>query len=101
MPRTAPPNQTDVLLALLREARQSAGVTQTALAEFLGFRQTDISKVERGDRRLDILELRAWVDGLGVPFLDFVEELHRRLAAQEVLHTQASGAKAVRNRPKA
>jgi len=100
MPRTVPSNQTDTLLTLLRETRQSAGVTQAALAEVLGLRQTDISKVERGDRRLDVLELRAWAHGVGAPFLTLVHELDRRIAAQDAVHAQASGSKAIRTRPK-
>lgn len=76
---------------MLREARVRQGVTQGNLADALGFNQSDISKVERGVRRLDVLELRAWVGALGISFLTFVTELHERVAAREVFD-RASGA---------
>jgi len=52
-------------LSELRRARTAAGVSQVQLAEALGQLQTYISKCERGDRRLDVVELRAWVVALG------------------------------------
>jgi len=65
-------------------------VTQAALAEAIGFRQTDVSKVERGVRRLDVLELRAWMSALGISVAEFVGELDTRLTSIEVLGRQKS-----------
>ncbi len=44
------------LCELLVEARKSRGLSQAALAERLGWLQTVISKYERGERRLDLIE---------------------------------------------
>lgn len=44
------------LIELLREARENAGLTQIQAAERLGCRQTFISKIECGERRLDVVE---------------------------------------------
>jgi transcriptional regulator with XRE-family HTH domain len=44
------------LLALLIRARKDAGMTQVALADRVGRRQTFVSKYELGERRLDIAE---------------------------------------------
>ena len=44
------------LLDLLREARTNAGITQAQLSESLGRPQSYVSKYERGDRRLDVIE---------------------------------------------
>ena len=44
------------LQKLLREARKSAGLSQHEVAKGLGWRQADVSKVEAGERRLDVVE---------------------------------------------
>lgn len=38
------------------EARENAGLSQTVLAERLGRPQSYVSKFERGERRLDVVE---------------------------------------------
>jgi transcriptional regulator with XRE-family HTH domain len=58
-------------LAHLRGARKEAGVTQAVLAERLGETQTFVSKCERGERRLDIVETQTWLTALGVSFVEF------------------------------
>jgi len=49
----------------LRAARDAAAMTQEALASKLRVHQTLISKGELGTRRVDIVELRAWLRALG------------------------------------
>jgi transcriptional regulator with XRE-family HTH domain len=63
----------------LRALRENAGVTQEQLAEVLGLHQTFVSKVERGVRRLDVVELRLWLRVLGVRLADFAARLEERL----------------------
>ncbi|MBU4281593.1 MULTISPECIES: helix-turn-helix transcriptional regulator [Comamonadaceae] len=82
------PPRSDVLLIfteLLRSARSDSGMSQIELGERLGVHQSVVSKVERGVRRLDVVELRAWLSALSVPLLDFVERLDRELASRESL----------------
>jgi transcriptional regulator with XRE-family HTH domain len=44
----------------LRSARLELGVTQAALAERLGQPQSFVSKTERCERRLDVVEFVSW-----------------------------------------
>ena len=67
------------LLTLLRDLRERAGFTQFALAESLGNTQTFISKIERGERRIDVVEFIEICDALGVdPFAALREYVKRR-----------------------
>jgi transcriptional regulator with XRE-family HTH domain len=47
------------LVSVLIEARQMSGLTQAQLAEKVGKDQTFISIIERGQRRVDVLEFVA------------------------------------------
>lgn len=72
-----------VVLRLLREARERAGLTQVELAEKLGQSQSFMSKAERSDRRLDIVQLRTILKVLGVRLADFVRRLEGELGGDE------------------
>ena len=63
------------LLKLLIKARETRGITQVMLARRLQMTQSAVSKVERGERRLDVVELHTWCAALGVPFVKFAGEL--------------------------
>jgi transcriptional regulator with XRE-family HTH domain len=67
------------LLSLLREAREAAGISQTALAERLGQSQSFVSKVEIGERRLDLIQVRTICRTLGTTLPAFVAALEDRL----------------------
>lgn len=70
------------LLRLLRETREKAGITQTDMATRLGRSQSFVTKYERGDRRLDVIQLRTICQVLDTDLPSFVAELERRLAKQ-------------------
>jgi transcriptional regulator with XRE-family HTH domain len=55
-------------------------LSQDQLAKRLPFRQVAISKIERGRRRVDIIELRMICDSLGIELSEFITELEGRLA---------------------
>ncbi len=61
--------------AFLRQVREEAGLKQSELAERLEVRQAWVSSYERGERRLDVLELRQVVVALGLDFLGFMARL--------------------------
>lgn len=67
-----------LLLDLLVEARKAAPLTQAQVAERLGKPQSFVSKYERGERRLDVIEFIEVCRQLGVE----PEKLIQRLDAQ-------------------
>ena len=70
------------VLRLFRQAREDAGITQVDLAKRLGQTQSFVSKVERGDRRLDIIQLRTILKLFGTTLPQFVDQLEKDLAKQ-------------------
>lgn len=81
MRRSLRTQQNKVLLLLLRERREMLGLRQADLAKMLGQTQATVSRVETGERRLDVVELRAWLLALDVRFLPFMKLLDERLSA--------------------
>ena len=67
------------LRALLREVRVAAGLKQADLAEKLKQSQSFVSKYESGERRLDLLELRAICAAVGLSLPEFVKRLEQSL----------------------
>lgn len=53
------------LVALLKRLRRSSGMTQADLAVRLELTQSSVSKIERGERRLDVLEFAALCHAAG------------------------------------
>lgn len=64
---------------MLVEARTRAGVTQVELATRLGRPQPFISFVERGERRVDVIEFYAIMKALGADPEEAFHELVTRL----------------------
>lgn len=64
---------------LLRETRERSGLTQSALAERVGQSQSYISKWERGDLRLDLVQLRELCRAMDVSLPAFVTEFDSRV----------------------
>jgi transcriptional regulator with XRE-family HTH domain len=78
----------DVFLELLRNRRMRQRLRQADLADRLGRGQTVVSRVERGARRLDVVELWAWLAALEIDFLAFARELDQCLKAHPVPNAQ-------------
>lgn len=72
MKKTLFSEEYQALLDLLKATRVEAGISQEQLAESLNVTQSFISKCERGERRMDIVELRTWCKALGISFPAFV-----------------------------
>jgi len=68
-------------IAFIASVRKAANITQVELAERLGKPQSFVSKVERGERRLDVIEFCQVADALGhapVKLLQEFIDLRRR-----------------------
>ncbi|MDO5505128.1 MAG: helix-turn-helix transcriptional regulator [Pseudoxanthomonas suwonensis] len=78
MPKTLHRPESDLLRQMLLAARHEAGLTQADVAGAWGVPQERISAIERGIRRLDLIELQDLCALMGVDLLDFVGEFHAR-----------------------
>lgn len=71
-----------VMLNALRAKRRAAGLTQNNLAKRMNVSRLFIGRCERGERRIDVIELQAICKALGVDFFEFMIEIqeyqHRR-----------------------
>lgn len=72
-----------LFLSHLRAARKAAGLTQEQVAERLGQTQSFVSKCERGERRIDVVELRAFCQAIGISFADFIQELETAMQQRD------------------
>ena len=60
---------------LMIEARKSANLTQSELAKRLSRPQSFVSKYERGERRLDVIEFLQVTKALGMDAANLIKEL--------------------------
>jgi len=88
----------EIFLGKLVSARKEAGLTQEELARRVRRTQSWVSKVERGERRIDVIELREVCQALERSFPIFVKALEdslpqkrRRHAAQAPSPAEKSG----------
>ena len=68
-----------ILLEQLYRLRMSSGLRQADLAEKLGVPQSFISKIESGERRTDLIELREICVALGSNLREFINEFEKAL----------------------
>jgi len=68
-----------VLLRLLKQCRVEAGLTQLQFADALGRPQSFASDIERGLRRLDLVQLRDICHVLNLDLIEFVKRFEDEL----------------------
>ena len=71
-----------ILGRVLVKARERQGLKQAEVAERLGVPASYLSKVEKGTRRLDAIELLHIAEAIGADPAEIVRELQRELAAK-------------------
>lgn len=68
-----------VLVELLRERREQADMTQADCSKAIGRPQSFMSDVERGSRRVDVVQLKDLVEAMGGEWMEFLVEFERRV----------------------
>jgi transcriptional regulator with XRE-family HTH domain len=69
------------LIKLIYHLRVSKDLRQEDLAQKLGVHQSFISKIEGGERRVDLVELLDICAALDTPFSDFLDKFTREINA--------------------
>lgn len=64
-------------------ARKKTGLTQVQLAEKLSRPQSFVSKYERGERRLDVIEFKQVADALQIEPIPFLKKLYSHQGEHE------------------
>jgi transcriptional regulator with XRE-family HTH domain len=72
-----------ILRTLLRDFRLAAKVTQDDLARSIGETQSYVSKCERGERRLDLVQLRVFCEAIGMDLTNFVAAFEAAIARRK------------------
>lgn len=72
MPKTIFSARQERFLKLLREARLKAGLTQAQLSKKMKVHQSFVSKIESGERRVDLIELESICQALKISLSKFV-----------------------------
>ena len=79
MPRSLHTPEYERFRSLLVDARRKAGLSQAELAEKLSRPQSFVSKFERGERRLDVIEFKAVAEALNLDPLRLLRRLYREV----------------------
>lgn len=80
---------------MLKACRRDRRLRQKDVAAKIGRDQAMVSKVESGERRLDVIELRNWLTAIGVNFVAFASDLDERIQSQAEPWSKASRADAL------
>ncbi len=76
MSRTLHSPRHEALRAYLVERRKKAGLTQAEVAKKLGRYQSFVATVERGQRRVDVVELLAFAEAIGFDAREAIRHLN-------------------------
>ncbi len=79
MKKTIHAKKYHIVISLLRELREQKQLTQKGLADIIGSDQTFISKIEIGERRVDIIELRYICEALEIELVEFVKQVEVKI----------------------
>ena len=69
-----------ILLKEIHAARNASGLSQAEVAKRLGISQSTWSKIEAGERRIDLIELRRFCNAIGTDFSAFVKSTDQKMS---------------------
>lgn len=72
----------DLLISKMTSARHDAGISQSELSAKLGKPQSYVSKYERKERRLDVVEFLIIADHIGLDVNHCIDEIHAALRSR-------------------
>ena len=84
MPKAIYRPEYDVFLSLLKQRRTLAGLTQGECSKALGRPQSFMSDVERGIRRLDIIQIRDLCVVLRCDFVELIQDFDNQVEAKHL-----------------
>ncbi|TWU37538.1 helix-turn-helix protein [Novipirellula aureliae] len=68
------------LVSYLRQRREASGVTQVELAQRIDESQSLVSKMERCEIRIDVIQLRTICEAMGTDLISFLRGFERQLS---------------------
>lgn len=71
-----------IFLQVLKSMRTGGRVTQDEMASRLGVTQSYLSKIERGERGINILELMDYCEAAGITLTEFAARLEWKLSLE-------------------
>ncbi len=86
MEKTLFSGEYQIFLDLLKELRVQASLTQEDIATALDETQSFVSKCERGERRIDIIELRQFCQVIGISLAEFAAKLESAIQQGQGVH---------------
>jgi transcriptional regulator with XRE-family HTH domain len=66
-----------IFCSLLREERQAARLSQNMLAEKLNRPQSFVAKIEKGERRVDLVEFLTIINAIGADPIKFIRKFQK------------------------
>lgn len=83
MPRIATSDSYKKLITRLAEARKAMDLKQVELADRLAKPQSFVSKVENGERRLNVVEFLIYTRAMGIDEIELLQSIAEELPADE------------------
>jgi transcriptional regulator with XRE-family HTH domain len=85
MPKSVFSDAHKIVVETLVSARKEAGLRQIELAERIGKDQTYISRIEQGQRRVDVLEFYRLAEAMGCDPIELYGRLVAKLPARFII----------------